>query len=264
LLFPIQRYVNALSETVIANRAGKPVPNPLFASGRSPSLVTMVGIVGVPWQDLATDATRTVTAQLALMSFDEFTAGGRWDVMLGDPTASPPIPPTDPFMVESIQARSGTNPVTGQPIMAPDSTNPAATINGHEYNVNPNTLDDLQYACIFELPSTMSRDCTSGAFTSSDPTTRRSCDCKTSATDNVVDRNRPLCQPPSGGPAGTQQYFAKAYPGSRHLELLKRLGPRGVVGSICPKDTTGDQNASGYGYNAVMDATVARLRESLE
>jgi hypothetical protein len=264
LLFPIQRYINGLTETVIANRASQPVPNPLFASGRSPSLVTLVGIVGVPWQDLATDATRSVTGQLALMSFDQLSAAGRWDAMLGDPTTSPPIPPTDPFMVESIQARSGTNPVTGQPIVATNSADPKATINGHEFNVNPNTLDDLQYACIFELPATMSRNCTDAAFNSSDPTTRRGCDCKTSATDNVVDRNRPLCQPPGGGPAGTQQYFAKAYPGSRHLELLKRLGPRGVVGSICPKNTTEDQNASGYGYNAVMEATIARLRAMLE
>jgi hypothetical protein len=266
LLFPIQRYVNALTETVIENRAGKPVPNPLFASGRSPSLVTMVGIVGVPWQDLATDATRSAYGQqLALMSFAELTGNGRWDVILGDPAASPPVPPTDPFMVESIEARSGTNPVTGQPIVGPDSTNPAATINGHEYNVNPNTMDDLQYACIFELPSTMSRDCTATAYNSSDSMTRLGCDCKTSATDSVDDRNRPICQPPSGGPAGTQQYFAKAYPGGRHLELLKRLGPRGVVGSICPKSTAAENpNSSVYGYNAVMEATFARLRTMLE
>jgi hypothetical protein len=267
LLFPIQRYVNGLTETVIANRAGKPVPNPLFASGRSPSLVTMVGIVGVPWQDLATlDTLDAASPNLTLMTFSRMLAElpNRWDVSLGDPTASPPIPPTDPFMVESTEVRSGTNPVTGQPIVGPDSTNPQATINGHEYNVNPNTLDDLQYACIFELPATMSRDCTAAAFNSSDPATRRGCDCKTSATDNVASRNRPLCQPPSRGPAGTQQYFAKAYPGSRHLELLKRLGPRGVVGSICPKSTSGDQTTSGYGYNAVMDATVLRLRAMLE
>jgi hypothetical protein len=268
LLFPIQRYVNALTETVIANRAEKPVPNPLFAGGRSPSLVTMVGIVGVPWQDLANgDTLDAASPNLTLLTFDQMVAAqpNRWDVILGDPTASPPIPPTDPFMFESQQARSGTNPVTGQPIVAPDSTNPRATINGHEYNVNPNTLDDLQYACIFELPSSMSRDCTAAAYTSSDPTTRRACDCKTSATDNVVDRSRPLCQPPTGGPAGTQQYFAEGYPGSRHLELLKRMGPRGVVGSICPKNTAGEQSASlGYGYNAVMDATVARLRTMLE
>jgi len=146
----------------------------------------------------------------------------------------------------------------------PELHQPKATINGHEYNVNPNTLDDLQYACIFELPSSMARDCTQPAFTSTDPALRRGCDCRTSATDNVADRNRPLCQPPGGGPAGTEQYAAKAFPTTRHLDLLQRMKSRGVAGSICPKTTGGDPNASAYGYNAVFGAVVARLHESLE
>jgi hypothetical protein len=273
LLFPIQRYVNALSETVIANRAVQPVANPLFAGGRSPSLVTLVGIVGVPWQDLATaDTLDRASPNLTLMTFDQMVAAqpNRWDVILGDPGASPPIPPTDPFMVESIEVRTNlpntANPITGQVITDPASQNPQATINGHEFNVNPNTLDDLQYACIFQLPSTMSRSCTDPAYNASDPTLRRGCDCKETPTDHVADRNRPLCQPPAGGPASTQQYFAKAYPGSRHLELLKRLGPRGLVGSVCEKlsSDAGASSASGYGYNAAMEATVARLHAMLE
>jgi hypothetical protein len=265
LLFPIQRYVNAMTEPVIANRAGQPATNPLFAGGRSPSLVTLVGIVGVPWQDLATDATRSAaTPSLALMSYSELTAAGRWPVILGDPAASPPIPPSDPFMVESIDPRSGTNPVTGQPIVSPASTDPKATINGHEYNVNPSVLDRLQYACTFPLPSTMVRDCTGPAFTTTDLARRRACECKTSATDNVADRNRPVCQPPGGGPAGTAQFGANAYPGPRHLQIMKRMGPRGVLGSVCPKNSTGSSTGTDFGYNAVMEATVARLRVMLE
>jgi hypothetical protein len=273
LLFPIQRYVNALSETVIANRANQPVPNPLFAGGRSPSLVAMVGIVGVPWQDLATaDTLDAASPNLTLMTFDQMVAAqpNRWDVVLGDPGASPPIPPSDPFMFESIQARTNlpdtANPITGQLITDPTSQNPHATINGHEFIVNPNTLDDLQHACIFELPAAMTRNCTDPAYNASDPSLRRSCDCKETTTDHVVDRNRALCQPPAGGPAGTQQYFAKAYPGSRHLELLKRMGPRGIVGSVCPKlsSDAAAPSASGYGYNAAMEATVARLHSMIE
>jgi hypothetical protein len=111
----------------------------------------------------------------------------------------------------------------------------------------------------------MSRSCTDAAYYASDPTQRRGCDCKESPVDHVTDRNRPLCQPPGGGLAGTQQYFAKAYPGTRHLELLKRLGPRGVVGSVCPKSTAADyQTTSGYGYNAVLSAAVTRLHAMLE
>jgi hypothetical protein len=193
----------------------------------------------------------------------------RWDVILGDPGASPPIPPGDPFMVESIDPRSGTNPITGQAIVEATSNNPRATINGHEYNVNPNTLDDLQYACIFELPSTMSRSCTDAAFNSSDPTLRRGCDCKDSPTDHPADRNRPLCQAPAGGAAGTQQYFAKSYPGSRYLQVLKSFGEKSttansIVASICPKNTDPNANTtSAYGYNAAVNAIINRLKEKL-
>jgi hypothetical protein len=289
LLFGVDRYVNGLTQTTVANRAGAKVPNPLMSYINDPdtgapvpiyqellprndsSLIYLAGIVGVPWQDLATDDTLDAASpNLTLLTFNQMmtSSPNRWDVVLGQPAASPPVPPSDPFMVESIDPRSGANPVTGQEIVASNSTSPTATINGHEYNVNTNTLDDLQYACIFELPSTMSRDCTAGAFTSSDPTTRRGCDCKTSATDNVVDRNRPLCQPPTGGPAGTQQYFAKAYPGSRYLQVLKSFGEQSttqnsIVASICPKATSGDLNVSAYGYNSAVNAIINRLKEKL-
>jgi hypothetical protein len=167
-------------------------------------------------------------------------------------------------MKQSIEARSGSNPITGLAIVAASSTNPLGTINGHEYNVNPNTLDSLQYACIFELPSTLARNCTDAAFNGTDPTMRRGCDCKETTTDHVADRNRPLCQPPGGGLAGTVQYADKAFPTSRHLDLLQRLKSRGVAGSVCPKTLGGDQTASAYGYNAVFNAALVRVRESLE
>jgi hypothetical protein len=260
LLFPIQRYIDGLTRSTVSNRSGAEVPNPLFAGGRDPSLVTLVGIVGVPWQDLATDATRDVPGELELMAYDELTARNRWAVILGDPHASPPVLPTDPFMVESIDARSGTNPITGQPIVASTSQNPQATINGHEFNVNPNTRDDLQYTCIFPLVTP--RDCTLPAYTSTDPTQRKGCDCRASVTDNVVDRNRPLCQPPAGGPATTNQYYAKAYAGGRHLEILKGLGPRGIVGSICPRNTA-TPGSQDYGYGPVVQALMTRLRQVL-
>jgi hypothetical protein len=260
LLFPVQRYVDALTRTTVKNRSGTDVANPLFAGGRDPSLVTLVGIVGVPWQDLATDATRNVTGELELMAYDELTAQGRWAVILGDPNASPPVQPTDPFMLESVGARTGTNPVTGQAVVAATSTNPQATINGHEYNVNPNTLEDLQYACIFPLATP--RDCTLAVYSTTDLTQRKGCDCRTSTSDNVVDRNRPVCNPPGGGPASTMQYAAKAYPGLRHLEILEGLGARGVVGSICPRNTT-TSTTQDYGYGPVVQALMTRLRQVL-
>ena len=53
----------------------------------------------------------------------------------------------------------------------------------------------------------------------------RACDC----LETDIPKNRPLCNPPNGGPAGTTQYFAKAYPGVRHLQVLKGLGERAMM-----------------------------------
>jgi hypothetical protein len=291
LLFPVSRYVDGLTQPMITNRGGKQVPNPLMSPVNDPdtgapvpayqnlvprsdsSLIYLAGIVGVPWQDLATsDTLDPASPNLTLMSYREMVAASpnRWDVILGTPNPpgnAAPVPPADPFMVASIDPRTGVNPVTNQPIVAANSTNPLATINGHEFNVNPATLDDLQYACIFPLPQ--SRSCTDPAFTTSDASKRRGCDCKTSATDNVVDRNRPVCQPLGGGPAGTTQFSAKAYPGTRYLEVLKAFGEQSttenaIVASACPKDTTPANSAnSAYGYNAAANAILNRIKEKL-
>jgi hypothetical protein len=258
LLFPIQRYVDGLTNTTVMNRSGLGVPNPLFAGGRHPSLVTLVGIVGVPWQDLATDATLGTPGELELMSYQELSARGRFDLAIGSPDASPPVSPTDPFMLESVDPRSGANPVTGQPVVASDSTDPLATINGHEVFTGQNSFrDDLQYACIFPLVTP--RDCTQPEYTTTDFALRKGCDCG----ERFMGRNRPLCQPPQGGADGTTQYFAKAYPGTRHLRVLQGLGPRGVVGSICPRNTS-DPASQDYGYGPVVQALMTRLRQVLQ
>ena len=71
LLYPTARYANALSKTIICPDRldlscpnGGGVANPLYTDinqtgrgVRGPDLVFLAGIVGVPWQDLATDAT---------------------------------------------------------------------------------------------------------------------------------------------------------------------------------------------------------------
>jgi hypothetical protein len=291
LLFGIDRYVNGLTQPRVKDRQGNDRPNPLMSlvndpttgqpvpqyAGLSPrsdsSKIFLVGIIGVPWQDLATrDTLDSASPNLTLMNYGQMVAAqpNRWDVILGNPNPpnfAAPIPPSDPFMVESIDPRSGTNPITQQPIVSATSSDPKATINGHEYNVNPAALDDLQYACIFPLPQ--SRSCTDPAFTTTDPTKRRGCDCKTSGYDNVVDRNRPLCQPITGGPAGTTQFSAKAYPGTRYLQVLKSFGEKStsqnsIVASICPKDTNwANWNNSAYGYNAAVNALVDRFKEKL-
>jgi len=151
------------------------------------------------------------------------------------------------------------NPLLGIPIAPPTSLNPEEDpINGHEQNVSVGQTgpgqtgpipNDLQYACTFELP--VPRDCGAAAA--------NSCDC------NLADQanNRPLCDYPNPGTDGIQRY-AKAYPGLRHLEVLRGVEDNGIVASICPKNTapaaglTPDTDPS-YGYNPAVASILTEI-----
>src|SRR5690606_34668065 len=175
-------------------------------------------ISGVPWQDIATlrslndDVTLDFVTARELVEPLEELGVSRWQVILGEPGKAEsrglcpedprcgmqPVPPLDPFMIQSIAPRDTSlfNPLTADAITSADSTDPFANaINGHEIHldvVDPNypdgeaANDDLQYSCIFELP-TPRADC---------PPEDRDCDCR----DEPL-RNRPTCQAPAGGPA---------------------------------------------------------------
>jgi hypothetical protein len=249
-LYPTARYVDGLTQPLVRKRStGEMVENPLFKKApglprRTPGLVYLAGIVGVPWQDIADDASRTGPG-LRYLSALELQAKDRWSVIVGD--ASKNQPPSDPFMRESTSPRSGTNPITGDAIIPETSLDPRASpINGHEQATGDGA--DLQYACTFPL----------GEPDPCDPADQ-GCDCGTAALDN---RNRPLCQPPAGGAASTTQYFGKAYPGLRPLEVLKGIGDSAIVASICPKVLTVGQ--PGYGYEPAIDAIVARFTGALQ
>jgi hypothetical protein len=246
-LYPTSRYVDALTQLQVRRRSdGQLVENPLFATvpgvaRRTKDLVYLAGIVGVPWQDIADDASQAGPG-LRYLTASELSSKGRWDVIVGD--SSKNVAPSDPFMRESEAPRSGTNPVIGVAITPETAMDPRANpINGHE-QANQGG-GDLQYACTFPLQDPA--PCTSDA-----------CDCENAATDK---RNRPLCQPPGGGAAGTTQYFGKAYPGLRPLEVLKGLGDSAIVASICPKILTDGE--PGYGYEPAVDAIVDRLKTAL-
>ena len=254
-LYPTSRYVDALTLPTVTRRSdGKVVENPLFAATaghprRDKALVYLAGIVGVPWQDIADDKSRQGEG-LRYMTASELSESGRWDVILGQPGKN--LQPTDPFMLESTAPRVGTNPVTQDPIVAETSLDPhASPINGHEQKDVDGS--DLQYACTFKLADATpcidgkACDCHGGSTAQSDP-------------DELV-RNRPLCQPPTGGAAVATQYFGKAYPGLRPLEVLKGIGDSAIVASICPKVLTEGQ--PGYGYEPAVDAIVDRLKIAL-
>jgi hypothetical protein len=255
-LYPIKRYVNALTQPVICTTAvdlapsqqcpalptgpGQ-VPNPLFQDlsgaglpGRDPSLIFLAAITGVPWQliqDPSAPGLRFYTA-------DELTANNLWGSLMGDPNASPPAAPGDPHMQESVDPRPGLpGPNT------PPNTDP---IHGHEWVVDPTQRNDLQYACIFPKPGQP------GACTR-----ENSCDC----FERPPGTNNPLCSQ-DNATYDAVQYKAKAYPCLREVQLLHDFGKNSILASLCPKQLT-DRNAQDYGYNPAVDTIIDRLKEAL-
>ncbi len=268
LLYPTARYVNALREfelcmsTPDLSPEGCPVndrvPNPLFAGGRDRSLVFLGGVVGVPWQAIASDrdANQMPLANpdttLRFKTAAELHRDDVWAQIVGSPGVpwraaaegraerqpTPATPPGNPWMVESQYER-------------PDIP-PANPINGREYDTAQDlpqaTPMDLQYACIFPLPEPV--DCAlKGPM--------EQCDCF------ADDLDRPLCEERPGQTAPTTlQRWSKAYPGLRELEVLRDYGDNSIVASICARNVDA-MSQPDFGYRPAMDAVVDRLKERL-
>ncbi|MBI4704894.1 MAG: hypothetical protein HY744_27635 [Deltaproteobacteria bacterium] len=255
-LYPVERYVTGLTSPQVPNRQGDLVENPLFVSSdgvlRSRDLVFFAAVVGVPWQDVARlGADGKPSLQAGLKTASEMASDGTWDIVYGDPSKG--IAPADPFMIESVEPREGRNPVTGEAVAPPDSPANANAINGHELVVNPAGppyVGDLQYACIFDLPEHMQRDC--------DASASHNCDC---ASKNPSTSNNPLCQD-AGGAYGSKQLRAKAFPGLRQLGVLKGIGEQAIVASICPTEVQ-QEGAPHFGYRPAIAAIVDRLKARL-
>ena len=129
---------------------------------------------------------------------------------------SPDLAKRDPHMIESFEARTkyGLRTYAGDRTIDP--------VHGGERA----TTDDLQYACIASRSTTTGGD-----------------DCGTA----VEAAANPLC---SG--ADAQPYF-KAYPGLRHLRILKELGNTGFVSSICAES-----------YSPAIRGITARIRAAID
>jgi hypothetical protein len=249
-LYPVQRYIDGFTKTVVPNRKNQMVANPLFSDlsctsgtacpgARDKGRVLVTGIVGVPWQDIAVDpndptAGYKTSAQLR----DEDI----WGNIVGDPmNPAGPVPPRDMHMVESIQPRPG--------LAGPESDRNADPIHGHEWEpakdpAQPNA--DLQYACTFDLPSP--KTCTEPL----------DCDCFGPQLDDV--RN-PICQN-AAGEYTAQQLRAKAYPGTRILQVMQGIGDQAVLGSICAAQMV-DPVRADFGYRPIVETMMARLRRPL-
>lgn len=267
-LYPLDRYTKALSSPTVPDRAGNMVANPLFSKADADvlapraadgNLVFLAGIVGVPWQDIARrnsdgkpdlraglDANKKVVGGFKnARELDVHDANGKtvWDQILGDPLKK--VLASDPLMRESQEPRKGMVPSTVESLAGLDATSPKAnTINGHEWDTSKSAAGDLQYACIFPLP-TPKTGCMPGT-----------CDCNT-------DGKNPLCQDEAGNYTDTQ-FRAKAYPGVRELGVLKEIGDQGIVASVCPAQLDDpDAERGDYGYRPATGAIIDRLKSRL-
>src|SRR5690606_10935927 len=139
-------YTEGFTQSMITSPEATLVPNPLFAGGRRTNQVFVVGIVGTPWQDVALDVNDPAGT---VPRADRLN----WDLFLPSATSGYPL---DPFNIEAMGIRSGTHPVTNDVLGGPGTTN---SINGFDRMVvsGDGLTDDLQYACIFDLPAP--RDC---------------------------------------------------------------------------------------------------------
>jgi len=261
LLYPTQRYVDGLKSIQIDPRYnGTLVENPIYkpagagAPPRDGGLVFLAGIVGVPWQDIATPETLNDPRALVYMNSEELADRARWPVILGEPYNA--VEPLDPFMIEAIDPRPTglTNPILpAEAILPPDST-AMNRINGHEQAVIAAERADLQFACIFPLAAPY--DCNA--------MNEGGCDCNA----DEFPKSSPLCTYPGGAGMDGRQERAKAYPGLRELQVLKDVGSNAIVASICPKNIQPANGASmttdpNYGYNPAVSAIVERLKEAL-
>lgn len=269
MLQPAQRYVEGLTKTRIRDRAGAEVRNPLFPQateqrfGRDPSMVLVAGILGVPWQDIATTpevcdvsassggecrSSLPPGAPLTYLTAKQLKTHGRWAMILGDPRVGEQ--PGDPLMREQVEQRTGAHPITGEPLVAANTgaTPTANSINGHEWNIVER--DDLQYSCTFPL------------LTPTDTCASSPCECsKERASASADPYDKPICQEETGEYTPFQRY-GRAYPPTRQLEVLAAIGDAAVLASICPKDVSDDDSPS-FGYSPAADAIGDRVGDKL-
>lgn len=209
---------------------------------RSPDLVYFAVVGGAP-NDLLFDGAYTDAPRpKAKIDFVRLTGNDPNNYDLGG---------LDPHMVQSVDPRPGLPPPPADAnALGDNGPDPA---HGREWDTSKSGTygqkEDLQFACTFPLD--VPRDCVS-----KEPGANDSCDCGGAA-------RPPLC----GGPKGTMQLRAKAYPTIRQFSVVRGLGDQGIAASLCPlTDARGKLfpvESDFYGYRPAVASIFERLRNSL-
>jgi hypothetical protein len=236
--YPISRYVDGLSSSVVANRASEHVvhadggPRTIDPYTGTPACTNPIFAAALPGsasEELCNLARGPRSRELVVFALlggvppPLATATPDWGKIVGANPDAYDQTGIDPHMIQSVSPRPG---LTGADL--PLGNNGTDPINGREWMTNQT---DLEYACTFALPAPA--PCA---------VNETSCDC---SPDNPA--NPPLCSGP-----GTQTR-GKAYPTLRELRVVRGLGERGVVGTICATS-----------YDDAMKAISARLSTRLK
>jgi hypothetical protein len=260
------------SATTLCNASGGGGP-------RTSDLVFYAHIGGIPHQLLQVDPKDPDSPQKDTLSPSD------WVKILGNGWESLPNPPAltnpnqydyggiDVHMVEAFAPRPPpAKALTLGPFASGGGLDP---INGGEWVTNTaspqHTLPvDREYACIFALVDPKTGDSTPRDCTNPDYAIQDACDCSVEnlpldAVPSVCglhDQNRAYA---AGVNDYTTQYFAKAYPTIREIELARLMGNQGVLSSLCPihvmDNATGDDPL--FGYRPAVNALVTRMKEKL-
>jgi hypothetical protein len=234
---------------------------------------------------------------LALSDWTKILGAAAAQATPGSPPSYDPVAYAgiDPHMIEDYQPRSGLAASNPQP-----DGGGADPINGREWVTNTSTLNpetmtpepvhanvpvDLEYACIFPLVDPVTgdprpRDCSNSAHTANgaqvDFFNWEACDCSTTGLLGTDPTAIPaVCGQCPGTGANTcsqggtdynLQYFAKAYPTIREIELVHLMGSQGILSSLCPIHSSyknGDPTDPVFGYRPAVTSIINRLKTAL-
>jgi hypothetical protein len=198
-----------------------------------------------------------------------------WTKILGMGWESPPSPPgvanpnaynyqgIDSHMIEGFDPRPGIVELTTGPNPMGGGADP---INGGDWITDTTSPShvlpvSLEYACIFPLATPI--DCSNAM----DYATQEKCSCSTSglpldAIPSVCGLANPSMPYAMGTNDYTTQYYAKAYPSIREVQLVDLMGSQGILASICPIHLTDNASATDplYGFRPALTAIVNRLK----